>query len=96
MAAVVSAESLTNAESSALKQALADGGKIIMAGIDRTDPRPRRDVVMRLVRRGLLNVGASAQTGISIGINDYFTLTPKGEAVAKAISARECGGREGR
>lgn len=74
---------ITDHQLSVLKQAAADGGEIIMSGLDQTEPRPRRDVVDRLVRLGLLQEAASATTGFSIGLHDYFRLTEAGKALLK-------------
>lgn len=74
---------LTKAQITALTQAYADGGEIIMSGIDQTNPCPRRDVVERLVIYGYLKVWQNAQTGFSIGLRDYFILTDEGRRIAK-------------
>lgn len=72
---------LTPAQRAALLQAVNDGGEIIMAGMDQTEPRPRRDVVAALVKMGYLRVGASSQIGFSIGLNDYFRITDAGRKI---------------
>ena len=69
---------MTPAQWACLKQAMADGGEVVMSGMDQTEPRPRRDVVNQLVYMGYLYPGACAQVGFSIGLNDYFRVTAAG------------------
>lgn len=68
---------LSKAQIKVLRQALRDGGEICLTGADRTEPRPRRDVVDRLVDLGLLRVAASPHLHIPQG--DYFRTTPEAE-----------------
>ncbi len=76
---------LTTSQKAALAQAVADGGEIILRGADRTEPCPRRDVVLRLVARGFLRSAASPQTGFGIGLHDYYRVTPAGENAINAL-----------
>jgi len=69
---------MTPKQFEALDQAIRDGGEIVMAGIDQTEPRPRRDVVNRLQSLGYITESACMQTGYSIGLNDYFRVTQDG------------------
>lgn len=79
---------MTPAQWACLKQAMADGGEIVMAGMDQTEPRPRRDVVNKLVAMGYLYPGASPQIGFSIGLNDYFRVTAAGRTAYRDYKAR--------
>lgn len=78
---------LTKSQITALKQAVADGGEIIMRGIDATDPTPNRRVVRTLVSKGLLRYDANAQIGYSIGIHDYLVITDAGKQAVEACDA---------
>jgi hypothetical protein len=77
---------LTPAQIAVLRQAIADGGEIIMSGMDCTEPRPRRDVVERLAALGLVKYAASSQTGFGIGINDYLRITDAGRKIVFGAS----------
>lgn len=79
---------LTQPQRAVLEQAVRDGGEIILGGTDATIPRPRPDVVERLVNEGLLRfVGGWLSTRYRLTDAGRQALAPRGRA--RRISREE-------